>query len=81
MDFSAWFEVYLGGRWWTFDARHNEPRVGRVLVATGRDAGDVAITTSFGMAELTNFNVVTNEVRDIAPFQNFHPKAVGSGSF
>ena len=54
MDFSAWFEVYLEGRWWTFDARHNEPRVGRVLMATGRDAADVAMTTSFGMAELTN---------------------------
>ena len=38
MDFSAWFEVYLGGRWCTFDARHNEPRIGRVLMATGRDA-------------------------------------------
>jgi transglutaminase-like putative cysteine protease len=81
MDFSAWFEVYLGGKWWTFDARHNEPRMGRVLVATGRDAGDVAITTSFGMAELTKFNVETNEVRDIAPFQNFRSNAVGSGSF
>jgi hypothetical protein len=50
-------------------------------VATGRDAGDVAITTSFGMAELTKFNVETNEVRDITPFQNFRSKAVGSGSF
>jgi len=64
MDFSAWFEVYLGGRWWTFDARHNEPRIGRVLMATGRDAADVAITTSFGMAELTKFTVVTDEIRD-----------------
>ena len=64
MDFSAWFEVYLGGRWWTFDARHNEPRIGRIVMATGRDAADVAITTSFGMAELTKFTVVTNEIRD-----------------
>ncbi len=47
MDYSAWFEAYLGGRWWTFDARHNAPRIGRVLMATGRDAADVAITTSF----------------------------------
>lgn len=59
MDFSAWFEVYLDDRWWTFDARHNQPRVGRVLVAVGRDASDVAITTSFGMANLTHFTVVT----------------------
>ena len=45
MDFSAWFEAYLEDRWWTFDARHNIPRIGRVLMATGRDAADVAITT------------------------------------
>jgi transglutaminase-like putative cysteine protease len=70
MDFSAWFEVYLEGRWWTFDARHNEPRVGRILMATGRDAADVAMTTSFGMAELQKFSVVTNEVRDITPMYN-----------
>ena len=43
MDFSAWFEVYLGGRWYTFDARHNKPRIGRILMARGRDAADVAI--------------------------------------
>ncbi len=62
MDFSAWFEAYLEDRWWTFDARHNRPRIGRVLMATGRDAADVAITTSFGMANLTQFSVVTDEV-------------------
>ena len=62
MDFSAWFEVYLEGRWWTFDARNNKPRIGRVLMATGRDAADVAITTSFGSAKLTSFNVVSDEV-------------------
>jgi transglutaminase-like putative cysteine protease len=62
MDFSAWFEVYLGGRWWTVDARHNRPRIGRVLMAVGRDASDVAITTSFGIASLTHFNVVSDEV-------------------
>ncbi len=62
MDFSAWFEVYLENRWWTFDARHNTPRIGRVLMATGRDAVDVAITTSFGSACLRNFEVVTDEV-------------------
>jgi len=62
MDFSAWFEVYLEDRWWTFDARHNCPRHGRVLMATGRDASDVAITTSFGMANLTYFTVISEEV-------------------
>ena len=62
MDFSAWFEVYLGDRWWTFDARNNKPRIGRVLMATGRDAADVAITTSFGTTWLTNFTVVSDEV-------------------
>jgi transglutaminase-like putative cysteine protease len=66
MDFSAWFEAYLGGRWWTFDARHNTPRIGRVLMATGRDAADVAITTSFGQACLRNFFVVTEEEKEIA---------------
>ena len=63
MDFSAWFEVYLEDRWWTFDARHNHPRIGRVLMAAGRDASDVAMTTSFGMANLKHFSVVTDEVR------------------
>jgi transglutaminase-like putative cysteine protease len=62
MDFSAWFEVYLQNRWWTFDARHVVPRIGRMLMATGRDASDVAITTSFGSASLTGFTVVTHEV-------------------
>lgn len=62
MDFSAWFEVYLEDRWWTFDARHNQPRIGRVLMATGRDAADVAITTSFGSCPLTKFEVITDEV-------------------
>jgi transglutaminase-like putative cysteine protease len=61
MDFSAWFEVYLGGRWFTLDARHAEPRIGRILMARGRDAADCAITTSFGEARLTRFDVVTEE--------------------
>jgi transglutaminase-like putative cysteine protease len=63
MDFSAWFEVYLEDRWWPFDARHNQPRIGRVLMATGRDASDVAITTSFGMANLTHFMVVSQQAQ------------------
>jgi transglutaminase-like putative cysteine protease len=62
MDFSAWFEVYLAHRWWTMDARHSHPRIGRVLMAVGRDASDVAITTSFGIASLTYFSVVSDEV-------------------
>jgi transglutaminase-like putative cysteine protease len=66
MDFSAWFEVYLEDRWWTFDARHNQPRTGRVLMAVGRDASDVAITTSFGTAMLRQFIVHTDEVRAVA---------------
>ena len=61
-DFSAWYEVFLDGRWMTMDARHNEPRMGRVLMATGRDAADVAITTSFGTTNLTNFYVDSYEV-------------------
>lgn len=64
MDFSAWFEVYLENRWWTFDARHNLPRVGRVLMATGRDAADVAFFTSFGAANLKSFLVISEEVKD-----------------
>jgi transglutaminase-like putative cysteine protease len=69
MDFSAWFEAYLEDRWWTFDARNNSPRIGRVLMATGRDAADVAITTSFGNAWLKSFVVVTDEV---APLDRNH---------
>ncbi len=61
MDFSAWFEVYLDDRWWAFDARNNTTRIGRILMATGRDASDVAITTSFGLADLRYFFVVTEE--------------------
>jgi transglutaminase-like putative cysteine protease len=62
MDFSAWFEVFLGGRWYTFDARHNVPRIGRILIGRGRDAADVAISTTFGPNTLKRFTVVTDEV-------------------
>jgi transglutaminase-like putative cysteine protease len=62
MDFSAWFEVFLDGSWYTFDARHNTPRIARILIARGRDATDVAITTSFGPHTLAGFEVVTDEV-------------------
>ncbi|PQO29461.1 transglutaminase family protein [Bremerella cremea] len=62
MDFSAWFEAYLGGQWYTFDARNNKPRIGRVLMARGRDAADVALTTTFGMNELKTFKVWADQV-------------------
>ena len=61
MDFAGWFEAYLGGRWYTFDARNNVPRIGRVLIARGRDAADVAITTTFGPNTLTSFKVWTDK--------------------
>jgi transglutaminase-like putative cysteine protease len=64
MDFSAWFEVYLGARWYTFDARHNKRRIGRIVMAYGRDATDVAISTAFGPSQLTNFTVITQEVAE-----------------
>ena len=64
MDFSAWFDVYLGGEWHYFDARHNIPRIGRILMARGRDATDTALTTTFGPAFLAEFNVHTDEVVD-----------------
>jgi len=63
-DFSAWYEVWLDGRWHTMDARHNQARPGRVLMATGRDAADVAITTSFGSAQLLHFYVESFEVNE-----------------
>jgi transglutaminase-like putative cysteine protease len=62
MDFSAWFEVYLDDAWYTMDARHNVPRVGRVLMARGRDAADVALLTSFGTSRLERFVVWCDEV-------------------
>ena len=64
MDWSAWFEVYLSGRWYTFDARHNTPRIGRIVMARGRDATDVAISTAFGSAILGRFDVITDEVAE-----------------
>jgi transglutaminase-like putative cysteine protease len=67
MDFSAWFEVYLGGAWRTFDARHNRRRIGRILMAVGRDATDVAISTSFGPTQLARFEVFTDELPEHAP--------------
>jgi transglutaminase-like putative cysteine protease len=63
MDFSAWFQAFIGGQWRTFDARHNRPRIGRILQGYGRDATDVAISTLFGRTRLTTFKVITEQVR------------------
>ncbi len=57
MDFAGWFEAYVGGAWYTFDARNNTPRIGRVLIARGRDAADVAISMTFGPNALETFKV------------------------
>ena len=62
MDFAAWFEAFLDGTWYTFDARNNSPRIGRVLIARGRDAADVAISNSFGTNTLVSFKVLSDEV-------------------
>lgn len=62
MDFAGWFEAYLDGAWHTFDPRNNMPRIGRVLIARGRDAGDVAISTTFGPNTMETFEVWTREV-------------------
>jgi len=61
MDFAGWFEAYIGGQWYTFDPRNNMPRIGRVLIARGRDATDVAISTSFGPNVLAGFDVICDE--------------------
>jgi transglutaminase-like putative cysteine protease len=71
MDFNAWFEVLLGGRWYVLDARHNRPRIGRIVIARGRDAADVAISTTFGPARLARFKVITEQVleRCVRPYE------------
>jgi transglutaminase-like putative cysteine protease len=63
MDFNAWFEAFLGDRWFTFDARHNQPRIGRILISRGRDAADIPMITTFGSHRLTRFAVVTEEMK------------------
>lgn len=62
MDFSAWFEVYLSGRWWAFDARYNKRRYGRTMMSAGRDAADTALLTTFGLHELERFEVYCTEI-------------------
>jgi transglutaminase-like putative cysteine protease len=66
MDFNAWFEAFLGRRWFTFDARHNQPRIGRILISRGRDAADIPMITTFGSHALTRFTVVTEEIEERA---------------
>ena len=75
MDFNAWFEVFLRGRWYTFDARHNEPRIGRIVIARGRDATDTAMISSFGTHTLQRFEVITEEV-DETPMPLAPPRPV-----
>ena len=65
MDFSSWFEVYLDHKWYTNEARHNVPRVGRILMVRGRDAVDTALTTSFQPINLVDFRVWTDEVSEV----------------
>ena len=76
MDFSAFYEVYLDGRWWPMDARHGKARVGRVLMARGRDAADVALVTSFGRHRLTKFTVITDEILPEPPRSIVAPQQV-----
>ena len=71
-DFAGWFEAYIGGHWRTFDPRNNVPRIGRVLIAQGRDASDVPITQTFGPNTLVSFKVWTDEYRD-AGFSRVKP--------
>jgi transglutaminase-like putative cysteine protease len=66
-DFSGWAEVFLDGRWFTMDARHNHPRIGRILMGRGRDAADVSLSTAFGVANLVRFDVLTDEQAESAP--------------
>jgi len=65
MDFNVWFEVYLGDRWYTYDARHNQRRIGRLPIARGRDACDVPMLQTFGPHVLKTFNIVTEEMHDV----------------
>ena len=71
MDFAGWFEAYLGDNWYTFDPRNNKPKIGRILIARGRDAADVALTTSFGSSTLASFKVWTDEIT--TPAENAEP--------
>lgn len=69
-DFAAWFEAYLDGGWYVFDPRNNSPRIGRILMARGRDAADVAMVTTFGANTLKEFRVWTDEIPDVEESRN-----------
>ena len=79
MDFHAWFEVWLGSRWWTFDARFNVPRIGRLPIGRGRDAVDVAMVTTYGVATLRRMHVWTDEAPDDAELPAEHVAAETHG--
>jgi len=81
MDFAGWFEAYIGGRWYTFDARNNTPRVGRVLIARGRDATDVAISNTFGPNTLVGFTVWADEIGSPVESTGFGTSAGSSCAF
>ena len=75
MDFSAWFEAFVGGQWYAFDPRHDVPRIGRVLMARGRDAADTALTTTFGVNQLVSFTVWTDEIsKEALRQQQYSPR-------
>ena len=78
MDFAGWFEVFLGDRWYTFDARNNTPRIGRVLIARGRDASDVALASTFGPNTLESFKVFCDEVVGAVPSSGVYGADNGS---
>jgi transglutaminase-like putative cysteine protease len=78
MDFSAWMEVYLSGRWYSFDARHNQARIGRIVIARGRDAADVPITMLFTNHQLEKFSVVTEEFTTNGKYQPAVERAIHS---
>jgi transglutaminase-like putative cysteine protease len=77
MDFAAWIEAYVGGRWQTFDPRNNVPRIGRVLMARGRDATDVAISNTFGPNTLSSFRVWADEI-NVSPIDKGAGDALGN---
>jgi len=76
-DFCAWTEIWLGGRWYTFDARYNAPRIGRIIMVRGRDAADVPMLTSFGPTRLESFQVSCEEVPDPQPSRVMAPPPRG----
>ena len=80
MDFAAWFEAFLDGHWYTFDARNNTPRIGRVLIARGRDASDVAISSTFGPNTLTSFRVWTDGSTRLEPGYACEENGVADGT-